>query len=49
MKAYDLMKILIKTKRKTQDELMRYATAYYKTNKLTKAEYTEISGLIEAI
>ena len=49
MKAYDLMKILIKAKRMTQAELLQYAKAYYKTKKLTKKEYTEIVGLIEAM
>ncbi len=49
MKAYDLMKILIKAKRKTKAELMKYAEAYYKTKKLKETEYTEIVGLIEAM
>lgn len=47
MKAYELMKILIKAKKKTKAELMKYAEAYYKTKKLTKKEYTELAGLIE--
>ena len=49
MKAYALMKILIKAKRKTKAELMKYAEVYLKTKKLTQAEYTEIVGLIGVV
>lgn len=47
MKAYNLMKILIKTKRKSKEELRRYAEVYFKTGKLTRKEYGEISDLID--
>lgn len=47
MKAYNLMKILIKSKRKSKEELTRYAETYFKAGKLTRKEFGEISDLID--
>ena len=47
MSAYQIMKLLIKYKRKTKEELLDYCDAYLATGKLQKTEYDELKAIIE--
>lgn len=47
--AYNLMKILIRSKRKTVAELTKKANVYYAAEQLSDDEYTEIMEMIEAM
>lgn len=43
---YNTMKLLIKYKRKSKEDLSKYANTYLKANQLTKEQYEEVIGLI---
>ena len=45
---YSTMKLLIKYKRKSVEELKQYCNAYLANGKLTKAQYDELMAMIEA-
>lgn len=42
MSTYEIMKILIKSNRKTKEELLKYCKAYLATKKLSQTEYDEL-------
>ena len=43
---YNTMKLLIKHKRKSAEELTRYCEAYLANGKLTKTQYDELMEMI---
>ena len=45
-KAYTCMKVLIKTGKRTRDELLDMADVYYAAGRLDDTQYTEIITLI---
>lgn len=47
--AYNLMKALIKGKKKTQAQLIKMANVYYAADQLNDEEYMEIMELINAM
>lgn len=47
--AYNLMKILIKGKKKTKAQLTKMANVYFAAGQLNEDEYMEIMELIEAM
>lgn len=47
--AYNLMKNLIKNKKKTPAQLTKMANVYYAANQLNDEEYMEIMELIAAM
>lgn len=46
---YNTMKLLIKYKRKSKEDLLKYANAYLKANQLTAEQYEEVVGLINGM
>lgn len=43
---YNTMKLLIKYRRKSSEELTRYCEAYLANGKLTQTQYNELMGMI---
>lgn len=43
---YNTMKLLIKYRRKSAEELTKYCNAYLESGKLTQAQYDELIGMI---
>lgn len=46
MSAYELVKMLIKYKRKTKEEFIEYCNVYLATGKLSEEEYEELEHLM---
>lgn len=46
MSAYQIIKLLIKYKRKTRKELLAYCDAYLATGKISEKQYEELVALI---
>lgn len=46
---YSTMKLLIKYKRKSVEELTQYCNTYLANGKLTQAQYDELMAMIEAM
>lgn len=47
--AYNLMKSLIKNKKKTKAQLVKMANVYFAAGQLNEEEYMEIMELIDAV
>ena len=43
---YNTMKLLIKYKRKSEKELIKYCDAYLESGKLNQTQYDELMGMI---
>lgn len=43
---YSTMKLLIRYKRKSAEELIRYCDAYLASGKLNESQYDELMGMI---
>lgn len=46
MKAYATLKMMIKYKLKSSEELLAYCDAYLATGKFNSEQYTELVGMI---
>ena len=46
---YSTMKLLIKYKRKSAEELRQYCNTYLANGKLTEAQYNELMAMIDAM
>ena len=46
MRAYTTLKIMIKYKRKSNEELLAYCDAYLAAEKITKEQYDELVAMI---
>lgn len=46
---YNTVKLLIKYRRKSADELVKYCNAYLANGKLTQTQYDELMAMIEAM
>lgn len=46
---YNTMKLLIKYKRKSKEELIKYCNAYLTSGNLTKKQHEDLMAMIEAM